>query len=127
MKKLRAEDLELIAEKAKGVMLLREGAGRAKVVVHMGTCGIAAGARKVMSALMAEVEKSDVTDVLLTTSSCAGLCSREPIITVEIQGELPVKYCDLTPEKAARIFEEHLLGGKIVNEFVLAAGRETLA
>ena len=124
MSKLRLGDLEGIAENAKRTMLLREGSGRAKVIVHMGTCGIAAGARPVMQAFMDEIEKAGVSDVLLTISSCAGLCSREPMVTVELQGQPAVKYVDLTPEKAQRVFQEHVLGGRIVTEYALAAGSE---
>ncbi len=124
MPKIEPEDLSKISEKIKRIILLREGAGRARVIVHMGTCGIAAGARPVMQALMDEIEARDVKDVILTISSCAGLCSREPMMTVELQDEPPVKYVDLTPEKAKRIFVEHALGGKIVTEYALALGSE---
>lgn len=124
MPKIQPDDLDKIGQKIKRTMLLREGSGRAKVIVHMGTCGIAAGARGVMKALMDEIEKREVTDVILTISSCAGLCSREPMVTVELTGEPAVKYVDLTPEKATRILEEHVLGGKIVTQYALAAGSE---
>jgi NADP-reducing hydrogenase subunit HndB len=124
MPKIGPEDLSKISEKIKRTMLLREGAGRAKVIVHMGTCGIAAGARPVMKAVMDEVEDGDVKDIILTISSCAGLCSREPMMTVELPDEPPVKYVDLTPEKAKRIFVEHVLGGEIVTEYALALGSE---
>ncbi len=124
MAKLKPEDLDKIAEKVKRTMLLREGTGRAKIIVHMGTCGIAAGARKIMNALIKEIEERDVKDVILATSSCAGLCSREPMITVEIQGQPPVKYVDLTAEKVKEIFEKHILGGQIVAEYALAFGSE---
>ena len=124
MPKIKLDDLDSISEKIKRTMLLREGTGRARVIVHMGTCGIAAGARPVMQALLDEIEARDVKDVILTISSCAGLCSREPMITVELEGEPPVKYIDLTPEKAKRIFVEHVLGGKIVTEYALAVGSE---
>lgn len=124
MAKIKPNDLDKIGETIKRTMLLREGAGRAKVIVHMGTCGIAAGARTVMKALMDEIESREVNDVILTISSCAGLCSREPMVTVELRGEPAVKYVDLTPEKAKRVFEEHVLGGKIVTEYALAAGSE---
>ena len=67
----------------------------------MGTCGIAAGAREVMAALLGEIERQGVTDVLVTTSGCAGLCSREPMATVEVLGQAPVKYANLTPEGIA--------------------------
>ena len=124
MAKIKPGDLDKIGEKIKRTMLLREGAGRAKVIVHMGTCGIAAGARTVMKSLMDEIESREVNDVILTISSCAGLCSREPMVTVELTGEPAVKYVDLTPEKAKRVFKEHVLGGKIVTEYALAAGSE---
>ena len=124
MPKIKPGDLDNIAEKIKRTMLVREGSGRAKVVVHMGTCGIAAGARPVMNALMEEVESRDVKDVILTISSCAGLCSREPMVTVELEGEPAVKYVDMTPEKAREVFAEHVLGGRIVTQYALAAGSE---
>ena len=109
MPKLKPEDLEKITEKVKRTMLLREGTGRAKIIVHMGTCGIAAGARAIMSALIKEIEDRDIKDVILTTSSCAGLCSREPMMTVEVQEQPPVKYVDLTPEKVTEIYNKHIL------------------
>lgn len=124
MPKIKIDDLESISEKIKRTMLLREGASRAKIIVHMGTCGIAAGARPVMNAIMEEIESKNVKDVIVTISSCAGLCSREPMITVELEDAPPVKYVDLSPEKAKRIFVEHVLGGKIVAEYALAVGSE---
>ena len=124
MAKIKPEDLDKIAQKMKKVIHLREGAGKAKIIVHMGTCGIAAGARAVMTGLIEEIEKRNLEDVLLTISSCAGLCSREPMVTIELEGKPPVKYADLTAEKAIEILEKHVLGGEIVNEYALAAGSE---
>ena len=120
----KPEDLDKISDRMRRVTVLREGAGRAKITVHMGTCGIAAGARKIMSALLAIVEERGVKDVIVTTSGCAGLCSREPMATVELKGEAPVKYVDLTEEKIGKVFAEHVLGGKIVTEYALAVGSE---
>ena len=124
MAKLRPEDLDRIARKMRKVISLREGAGRAKVTVHMGTCGIAAGARAVMRTFIEEIEGRDLDDVLLNMSSCAGLCSREPMVTIELEGKPPVKYVDLTPEKAVEVLEKHVIGGEIVKEYALAAGSE---
>jgi NADP-reducing hydrogenase subunit HndB len=73
---------------------------------------------------MDEIDRRNIGDVILTISSCAGLCSREPMITVELQGEPAVKYVDLTAEKAKTVLVEHVLGGKIVTEYALAAGSE---
>lgn len=124
MNKLRPEDLDKIAERMRKAMSLREGAARAKINVHMGTCGIAAGARKIMSAVMGCMDDAGVKDVIITTSGCAGLCSREPMVTVEIAGQAPVKYVDITEEKAKRIFAEHVMNGRIVAECALAIGSE---
>ena len=124
MAKLKPEDLDKISQRMKKIINLRESASKAKIIVHMGTCGIAAGARTVMAALVAEIEKKDLDDVLLSISSCAGLCSKEPMVTVELNGQPPVKYVDLTPEKAIEILEKHVLGGEIVTEYALAAGSE---
>ena len=124
MSKIKPEDLDKIGEKIKRTMLLREGSFRAKVIVHMGTCGIAAGARKVMSTLLDLIEKEQVKDVILSTSSCAGLCSREPMITVELKGKTPVKYVDLDEEKTRKVFQAHVLAGEVVEEYALATGSE---
>lgn len=124
MPKLTLDDLNKIREKTRRATSLREGAARAKITVHMGTCGIAAGARNIMAAFMDEIEKKEVKDLILTTSGCAGLCSREPMATVELAGEAPVKYVDLTPKKARQIFANHIQKGKIVADFALALGSE---
>ena len=125
MPKLKLEDLAKIKDKVQSETSLREGGYRAKITVHMGTCGIASGARKVMQAMMDEMAKMDVKDVILTTSGCAGLCSREPMATVELKDEAPVKYVDLDEEKARAVFAEHVQGGKVVEEYALAVGSET--
>jgi len=122
--KIRAEDLEKIKQQMAKTMSLREGQARAKVTVHMGTCGIAAGARKIMSVLMSLVGERETKDIILTTSGCAGLCSREPMMTVELKGEAPVKYVDLDEDKTRRIFADHVLSGNVVQEYALAVGSE---
>ncbi len=127
MAKLKPEDLNKIAERMRHQTLLRDGAGRAKVTVHMGTCGISAGARKIMSTLLVEVEQHNVQDVILTTSGCAGLCSREPMMTVELKDQAPVKYVDLDEKKTHTIFTDHVLEGKIVTEFALGIGSERVS
>ena len=125
MPKITFEDLEKIRDQAQRAMAVREGgAYRAKVNVHMGTCGIAAGARMVMTALMKEIKTRDLHDVLLTSSGCAGLCSQEPMITVELAGRAPVKYVNLSEAKVQEIFEKHIQGGSIVEDYALGIGSE---
>ena len=125
MPRLTIEDLAKIKEKHKATFTLREGGYRAKVTVHMGTCGIAAGARTVMTTLMDEVANANVEDVIVTTSGCAGLCAREPMATVEVVNQPPIKYCDLNAEKIREVFREHVMGGNPVEKYALVLGSET--
>jgi len=126
VKRLSIQDLARIRDETRATLTIRDGQGRARVTVHMGTCGIAAGAREIMNALLDEMRKNKVTDVIVTTSGCAGLCSREPMATVELKGQPPVKYVNLTPQKIGRILTGHILGGQPVIEYALAVGSETL-
>ncbi|TAL23362.1 MAG: NADH-quinone oxidoreductase subunit NuoF [Nitrospirae bacterium] len=119
MNKLKIEDLQNIREKNKAEFALREGGYKAKVTVHMGTCGIAAGARSVMDALTGEITKNNIKDVIIASSGCAGLCGKEPIATVELLGQSPVKYCDLDKDKMQKIVAEHIIGGKVVEDYAL--------
>lgn len=125
MPRLTIDDLKKLRDQSAGAIALRAGTARAKVTVHMGTCGIAAGAREVMAALLKEIEAQGVTDVIVTTSGCAGLCSREPMATVEVRSQAPVKYVNLTPAKMTAIFRQHVLGGEVMTDAALAAGCET--
>lgn len=125
MAKLSIEDLKKIKEKVEGTTTLRTGTHRVKITVHMGTCGIAAGARKIMNFLIKEIEKRGLKDIILTSSGCAGLCNHEPMSTIEIKGQAPIKYIDLTEEKVLKIFDEHVINGKPVVDYALARGSET--
>lgn len=127
MAKLKPADLEKISQKMRKMTILREGTGQAKVTVHMGTCGIAAGARQIMAAILALVEQKNIRDVIVTSSGCAGLCSREPMMTVELRGKAPVKYVDLTEEKVQEIFTQHVMNGNIVAKYALAVGSERVS
>lgn len=126
MPKLKISDLEKISDDFRRKMTVREGGERVKITVHMGTCGIAAGAREIMKAFLDEIDAYNCKDVIITTSGCAGLCSREPMATIELVNEAPVKYVDLTAEKAKKIFEDHVLKGKAVLDYALSVGSERL-
>jgi len=122
--KLSVDDLAVITDRVRKATVLSEGAGNAKITVHMGTCGIAAGAGKVLKALQDEFDKTSSEGIILTTSGCAGMCCLEPMLTVELKGEAPVKYASLDDEKALQIFNEHILEGKIVEDYALGVGFE---
>jgi NADP-reducing hydrogenase subunit HndB len=125
MARLTLDDLKKIKEKQKATFTLREGGYRAKVTVHMGTCGIAAGARDIMTAVIDEISQAKIEDVITTTSGCAGLCAREPMVTIEIMNKPPVKYGDLTDTKIREIFKEHIMGGTPIDKYALVVGSET--
>ena len=124
MAKLTIEDLKKIKERVQREDLFRAGQMRIKVNVHMGTCGIASGARDILDTVMAEISENNVEDVLVTTSGCIGICSREPLVTIEEQGSEPIVYECLTINKMRQIFKRHIMGGEVQTEFVMARGRE---
>ncbi len=92
---------------------------KVKVTVHMGTCGITAGAREVMTTLLNEKAKTDRNDIAIESAGCIGKCTEEPNITVEMNGQETVIYRKVTAAKAAQIFTDHLIGGKPVEDYVL--------
>lgn len=126
MAKLTIDDLKKIKEKVHKEMSLRDGDRRVKVTVHMGTCGIASGAKEVMDTLLGEIDEAGVHDVIATTSGCMGLCSREPLVTVEVLNQEPIKYEYVNPNKMRQIFKRHVLAGEVQTPFVLAKGSEAI-
>lgn len=90
-----------------------------KVIVHLATCGIIAGARDVMGALVEEMNRSGRADIKVESSGCIGKCPTEPNVTVEIEGEDPVLYQKMDAEKMRQVFHEHVMGGHIQTDFVL--------
>ena len=124
MAKLKLEDLKKIKDRVQKDNALREGGAQVRVTVHMGTCGIASGARQTMDALLDELAASGRQDVAVTTSGCLGLCSQEPLVTVEALGEEPIRYVFVNDLKMRQIFKRHVMEGEIQDEFVLAKGSE---
>lgn len=92
---------------------------KVKITVHMSTCGIAAGARQVMSALVEEISRSDRPDIEVASSGCIGHCKNEPNITVEMGGGDPVIYHKMTPDKMRQVFQKHILEGDVQKDYVL--------
>ena len=93
---------------------------KTRVIVHMATCGIAAGARDVMNALMDEMDQLDRQDIQIESAGCIGKCSTEPNVTIEIEGEEPVIYEKMSSDKIRKVFKEHVLNGKIINDYILS-------
>ncbi|MGN0494313.1 MAG: (2Fe-2S) ferredoxin domain-containing protein [Acutalibacteraceae bacterium] len=118
-------ELQAIKDKMKDKVILREGVNDIRVVVGMATCGIAAGARPVLNTLVEEVSKAGLSDkVTVSQTGCIGICQLEPIVEVFEAGKDKVTYVKMTSEKAKRVVEEHLKGGKVVNEYTIAGHKE---
>jgi len=120
MGRLNIEDLKKIKEKVKVTTAMRSGEDKdVKVIVHMGTCGTASGARGVMSALIKAAEEKNL-DIEIGQSGCIGLCEREPIVTVIRKDEPQVRYGKVTPEIMEKIVDSHVAKGVVLNEYMLS-------
>ena len=120
MAKLTIEDLKKIKEKTAKETSLRDGPVNIKITVHMGTCGIAAGARDVMGALMEEMDQADRQDIRVVASGCMGKCKSEPNVTVEAHGSEPIVYQLMDANKIRQVFKRHVLMGEVQSDFALA-------
>ncbi len=120
MAKLSVSDLKNLKEKVSKDMSLREGKAKILVTVHMGTCGIASGAREVMDALMKEMAEADRQDIRVLAAGCLGMCSSEPNVTVEIEGQEPIAYQHMDANKMRQVFKRHVLLGEVQTAFALA-------
>jgi NADH:ubiquinone oxidoreductase subunit F (NADH-binding)/(2Fe-2S) ferredoxin len=124
MKKIRIEDLMRIKKEALAKRELSKEEKKIRITVHMGTCGIASGAQKIMDTLIKEIKKEKQKNIIIATSGCIGLCSREPIITVEIFRQEPIIYQYMDKEKMLEVFKKHILEGKVLAAYALARGKE---
>jgi NADP-reducing hydrogenase subunit HndB len=113
------EDLKKIKEQALAKRQIRDANARAHIAVAMGTCGIAAGARDTMKAILDAIEKDEISGVLVTQTGCIGLCEFEPIVHVRIGDSPQVTYGKVTPERARAIVTEHVVGGTVIKEWVV--------
>ena len=106
------EELAALRERMKNNVAMRQDNSTAtRVVVGMATCGIAAGARPVLTAFVEEVNRRGLKDVVVTQAGCIGMCKLEPIVEVFQPGKEKVTYVKMTPEKVSRIVTEHLVNG----------------
>lgn len=115
------EELKKIREASLDSVKMRQDSNGARIVVGMATCGISAGARPVLMAMLEESQKRGLNDVKITQTGCIGMCRLEPMVEVYMPGEEKVTYVSMTPEKAARVISEHIVNGKIVTEYTIGA------
>ena len=115
-------ELQAIRDKSRGKVTLREGQDDAiRVLVGMATCGIAAGARPVLTTIVDEVAKRGLQNVMVTQTGCIGICQFEPVVEVVEPGKDKITYVKMTPEKAVRMVNDHLVNGNVVTEFTIGA------
>ncbi len=110
-------DLQQIREQAQKDLRVRTETGT-KIIVGMGTCGIAAGARETMHTILEELNQRGI-DAHVTTVGCIGMCSREPLVDIEQAGQPRITYCNVHPDMIPRLIEEHLLQGNVVQEWAM--------
>ncbi len=116
------EELKAIREKMKRQMDVRESdENTIRVLVGMATCGIAAGARPVLSAFLDEVDRRGLTNVSVSQTGCIGVCRLEPVAEVFVPGEEKVTYVHLTPDKVPAIVEQHLVNHNVVTDYTIGA------
>lgn len=111
------EDLRQVRERAQGDLQVRQKAAT-QIIIGMGTCGIAAGARETMRAILDELASRDVT-ANVTTVGCIGMCTQEPLVDIVEPGKDRITYGRLTADRVPKLIEEHLLNGKIIREWVV--------
>lgn len=113
------EDLKRIREEALKKRDAKVVGGQKQVIVGMGTVGIAAGARETLKAILDYIESENLSDIVVRQTGNIGWDSYEPIVQVVIGEEAKVTYAKVTPEAAAKIMKEHIVGGKVVKEYAI--------
>ena len=114
------QELEQIREQTLHIINIRKDNQQTKIVVGMGDCGMAAGARNVLLAVMDEVSAKELYNTTISQMGCIGLCQYEPIMQVTVPGKDTVTYVNMTPDKAKKVIDEHVGKGVVVEEYTLA-------
>lgn len=115
-------ELNAIKDKMKNKVAIRgDNENSTRIVVGMATCGIAAGARPVLTALSQEVAEKDLPNVVVSQTGCVGICQYEPVVEVFEPNKEKVTYIKVTAEKAKEIVEKHIIGGKVISEYTIGS------
>ncbi len=115
-------ELQALKQKAiENVNLRKEREDGTRLVVGMSTCGIAAGARPVMTAFLEEISKRNLSNVVVEQTGCIGLCRLEPIVEVYAPGQDKVTYIKMTPDKVAKVVADHIVNGQVVSEYTIGS------
>ncbi len=118
-------ELQAIRDRARAAVNIRENSeAKTRVLVGMATCGIAAGARPVLTAIVDEVAKRGLSDIMVTQTGCIGICQYEPVVEVIDAAGDKTTYVKMTPEKALRVVNDHLVNGNVVTEYTIGANQK---
>jgi NADP-reducing hydrogenase subunit HndB len=115
------EDLKKLRDQALKNMEMRYQVGGTRIQVGMGTCGIAAGARPVLNKFVEEIAKHNLKNVGITQVGCMGECAFEPIIEIVEQDGTSTIYARVNERMVHEIIEEHIMGGKRIQKYLLSA------
>ena len=115
------EDLKRIKEEAIAKRKITETSGATQVIVGMGTCGIAAGARETMKAVLDFIEEHNLPNIIVTQTGCIGMCEQEPILQVVSGEQQKVTYGKVTAEVARKVMQEHIVEGRVVENYTIPA------
>jgi NADP-reducing hydrogenase subunit HndB len=116
-KLMNIEDFKKLQEESRRGIRMRTKTGT-RIIVGMGTCGIAAGARETMQAIVAELQRREI-DAHVTTVGCIGMCASEPLVDIEQADGARISYGLVKPNMIPRLIEEHLINGRVVSEWVV--------
>ena len=116
------EELKAIKARMQDKVSVRTSSGDIRIVVGMATCGIAAGARPVLNAFVEGITDAGLSDkVMVSQTGCIGICQYEPVVEVYAPGKEKVTYVKMTPEKAVRVVNDHIVNGNVVTEYTIGA------
>ena len=117
-------ELAAIRDKMKDKVVLREGTNDTRIVVGMATCGIAAGARPVLSAFVEGINNEGLaSSVTVSQTGCIGICQYEPVVEVFVAGQEKVTYVKMTAEKAREVVEKHIIGGNVIADYAIGTSK----
>ena len=124
MKAMSIAELTALRDKMKDKVAMREGSGQIRVVVGMATCGIAAGARPVLSAFVEKVGEAGLGErVIVSQTGCIGICQYEPVVEIFEDGKEKVTYVKMDAAKAAEVVEKHLKGGNVIDAYTIGQNK----
>ena len=112
------EDLKRLREQVQSETRVRQESSK-QIIVGMGTCGIAAGAREVMTAILDEITKRKLDDITVRQTGCIGMCEKEVLVDIVLPGEPRITYGRVTAADIPRIIVEHVINGCLIKEMVV--------